>query len=225
MPGVTIGGGNNDAGSAARAADDWKAVRDAADIQYMPLPPARPQPPTDIPEWLKALGRFLEAIFAPIGKLLGMSWPVFQWLLLGVAGLLAAFIAWRVAIEPALDAWRARRPKPEEMHWTPTRAEAVALLEDADRLAAEGRFAEAAHLLLQRSVRQISDARPEWLNAASTAREIAALPMLPEAGRSAFDIIARRVERAYFALRDLDAADWTAARSAYARFAQIELRA
>ncbi|WP_429277019.1 hypothetical protein [Novosphingobium gossypii] len=220
-----MAGGNIDAGSAAPAADDWKAVRDASDIQYAPLPAPKPQPPADIPEWLKALSRFLESIFEPIGKLLGMSWPVFQWVLIGSAVLLAAFILWRLVIEPGLDAWRSRRPRAEEVHWTPTHAEAVALLEDADRLAAEGRFAEAAHLLLQRSVRQISDARPDWLNAASTAREIAALPMLPETGRSAFDVIARRVERAYFALRDLDAADWTAARSAYARFAQIELRA
>ncbi|MEE4452301.1 hypothetical protein [Novosphingobium resinovorum] len=218
---MTIGGGN-EAGSAAQ---DWKAVRDAADIQYTPLPKIKPQPPTDIPEWLKALGRLLEAIFAPIGKLLGMSWPVFQWILIGGAVLLGAFILWRLLLEPGLEAWRGRRPKAEQVHWTPNRAEAVALLEDADRLAAAGRYGEAAHLLLQRSVRQISDARPDWLNPASTAREIAVLPLLPETGRSAFAVIAQRVERAYFALRDLDAGDWTAARTAYAQFAQIELRA
>lgn len=221
MRDVTIGGGN----SAAQAATDWKAVRDTADIQYVPLPDARPEPPTDIPEWLKALGRLLEAIFTPIGRIFGMTWPVFQWVLIAGAVLLALFILWRLLLEPGLEAWRSRRPKAEAVHWVPTQAEAVALLEDADRLAAEGRYGEAAHLLLQRSVRQISDARPDWLNAASTAREIAVLPMLPESGRNAFGVIAQRVERAYFALRDLDSQDWTAARSAYARFAQIELRA
>lgn len=224
MPGVTIGGGT-EAGSAADAARDWKAVRDAADIQFTPLPDPKPVPPTDIPEWLKALGRLLEAIFTPIGKLLGMSWSVFQWILIAGAAALALFILWRLLIEPSLDAWRSRRPKLEEVHWTPTQAEAVALLEDADNLAAQGRYGEAAHLLLRRSVRQISDARPDWLHPASTAREIAVLPMLPESGRSAFAVIAGRVERALFALRDLDAQDWTAARTAYAQFAQVELRA
>ena len=206
-------------------ADDWKAVRDTADIQYAPLPEPRLPDPQTTPEWLKGLGRFLERIFSPIGELLGMSWPVFQYILIALGAALALFLLWRIAIEPLMDKWRMRQPAPEEIHWTPDRAEAVALLEDADRLAAQGQFGEAAHLLLRRSVRQISDARPDWLNAASTAREIAVLPMLPDAGRSAFAVIAERVERAVFALRDLDAGDWDAARSAYARFAQIELRA
>lgn len=219
-----MGSGRN-AGAAASAADDWKAVRDASDIQYTPLPePKIPEVPRETPEWLKSLGRMLEAIFEPIGRLLGMSWPVFQWVLIGLGVGLALFILWRLVLEPTLEQWRNRVPAEEEIHWVPTRAEAVALLEDADRLAAEGRFGEAAHLLLQRSVRQISDARPDWLSAASTAREIAVLPMLPETGRNAFAVIAQRVERAFFALRDLDAQDWAAARSAYAQFAKIELR-
>lgn len=218
-------GGVQGAGSAAGAVDDWKAVRDAADIQYAPLPAVKPPPPTVMPEWLKALGRLLEAIFEPIGRLLGMSWPVFQYVLLALAAALALFLLWRLVVEPLLDRRRNRAGRAEEIHWTPDRAEALALLADADRLASEGRFGEAAHLLLRRSVHQIRDARPEWLNAASTAREIAVLPMLPDAGRRAFAVIAERVERAVFALRDLDAADWTAARGAYAQFAQIALRA
>jgi hypothetical protein len=107
----------------------------------------------------------------------------------------------------------------EEPEWIPDRDAAVALLEDADRLAADGRFGEAAHLLLQRSVHHIAEARPDWLQPASTAREIAVLPMLPERARQAFGAISTRVERSLFALRELDAADWQAARAAYAEFA------
>ena len=106
-----------------------------------------------------------------------------------------------------------------EPEWAPDRAEAIALLEDADRLAAAGRFGEAVHLLLKRSVRHIADARPDWLMPASTAREIAMMPALPEAARQAFGTIAARVERSLFALRDLDSGDWQAAREAYAKFA------
>lgn len=213
------------AGSTARADADWKAVRDAADIQYVPLPAPKVIPAQGPPEWLQALGRFLEALFEPIGRLLGLSWPIFQWVLIAIGAGLALFLFWRLVVEPLLDRRRNRVTEAEEPHWTPDRAEAAALLEDADRLAREGRYGEAAHLLLRRSVRQIRDARPDWLNAASTAREIAVLPRLPEAGRRAFAVIAQRVERAVFALRDLNAEDWNAARSAYAQFAQIELRA
>ena len=53
----------------------------------------------------------------------------------------------------------------------------------------------------------------------STAREISALPALPEAARKAFGTIAERVERSLFALRTLSADDWHAARTAYAEFA------
>ena len=210
--------------AAGDAARDWEAVRHAPDIQYAPLPAAKTPELPHIPEWLKVLGRALEAIFGPIGRFLGMSWPVFQWVLIATAVLLVLFLLWRL-LGPAILARRNRPEAGEAEHWVPTRAEAAALLQEADRLAGEGRFAEATHLLLQRSVRHIADARPDWLFPASTAREIAILPMLPEAGRNAFATIAGRVERSLFALRDLDAQDWAAAREAYARFAQIEFSA
>ena len=93
------------------------------------------------------------------------------------------------------------------------------LLDDADRLAAEGRYDEATHLLLKRSVGQIARARPDLLAPSSTAREIADLRALPEAARGSFAVIAERVERSLFALRGLSADDWQAARAAYAEFA------
>ena len=66
-------------------------------------------------------------------------------------------------------------------------------------------------------------ARPDWLLPASTAREIAMFPKLPERARTAFAVMAERVERSLFALRRLDEADWSAARGAYAQFALAEL--
>lgn len=198
-------------------------MRAASDVQFTPLPPVTTEARA-VPDWLRALGRLLEAMLAPIGRLFGMSWPVFQYVLIGLGALLVLFVLWRL-LWPMIELWRNRRPAIEEAAWTPSRAEAASLLEDADRLAAEGRFAEATHLLLRRSVRHIGDARPDWLVPASTAREISALPMLPDAGRRAFATIADRVERSLFALRDLDAGDWTVARAAYADFARIELRA
>jgi hypothetical protein len=189
-------------------------MRDAADIQYAPVTIPRPAPP---PEWLKAIGEFLRAIFEPIGKAIGLSWPVLQWVLIAVAVAAVGYIVWKL-IEPLLDRPR-RAAQAETPEWTPDRAKAVALLADADRLAEEGRYGEAAHLLLQRSVHHISAARPGWLHPATTSREIALAPRLPERARNAFGEIAAHVERSLFALRELGLDDWQSARRAYADFA------
>ena len=202
--------------AAQDALRDWQAVRDNGALQFTPLPPAEPAKPP--PEWLNSLAKWLRSAFEPIGEALGVSWPVLQWILIGLAVLLALYILWRLVIEPLID-FRAPRAAEAEPEWTPGREAAVALLEDADRLAAAGRYGEATRLLLQRSVHHIAAARPEWLLPASTAREIASLPMLPERARQAFGAISQRVERSLFALRDLDDADWRAARQAYADFA------
>jgi len=207
-------------GPDASWARDWQALRDAGDIQYAPLPPA---PPLQTPDWLKRLGEWLEALFGPLGRWLGLSWPVLEKVLavLGVCAVVA------LVVVLARRWWLARKPHATALQagWTPDRSDALALLEDADRLAALGDHAGAVHLLLKRSVGQIAAARPEWIEPASTAREIAALERLPEAARRAFGVIAGRVERSRFALRALAAEDWQAARSAYAEFALAELRA
>jgi len=200
---------------------DWQQIRDSADIQYAPIPPEQMTPPPEPPGWLTslfdAIGKALGAIFEPLGKLIGLNATLLMWIVIGLTALLVLYIIWRL-VEPLILA--PRKPKPEaEPEWVPDREEAIALLEDADRLAAAGKFGEAVHLLLKRSVRHIADARPEWLLPASTAREIALMPMLSQAARQAFGAIATRVERSVFAMRELDATDWQAAREAYAKFA------
>ena len=192
----------------------WEAVRADETIQFAPVTmPEQPEPPGWLVRLLEAIGEFL----APIGRAFGMSWPVFKWVLLAFAIALLAYLVWRL-LAPLFSLKRAR-PEREEQHWSPDRADALALLEDADRLAAEGRYDEATHLLLRRSVGQIAAARPDWVEPSSTARELALLPALPDAARTAFAAIAERVERSLFALRSLGADDWQAAREAYAEFA------
>ena len=198
---------------ASAAARDWEAIRANPDIQYAPVPPVAPP---ETPEWLKRLQEWLADLLKPLGEALGMSWPVTKWVLIGLALLCLGVIAWRL-IAPLIGL--RRKVLAEEPEWAPDRGEAQALLDDADALAAAGRFEEATHLLLIRSVGQIRAARPDWLEPSSTAREIAALPALPERARTAFSAIAERVERSLFALRNLDADDWRVARSAYADFA------
>ena len=205
---------------AARDLAAWRAVRADGTIQYAPVAP--PQP-TETPEWLLALGRFFERLTRPLGDWLGLDWRWLMWLLIALAAAGALWLAWALLLEPLLARRRAAGAADEA--WTPDRDAALALLADADRLAAEGRYGEAAHLLLQRSVGQIAQAQPDWLTPASTAREIGALRDLPERARAAFATIAEVVERALYALRGAGEGEWRRARAAYAEFALADLGA
>ena len=199
---------------------DWQVVHNDASIQFAPL--QQPKPPEQA-QWLKDFIAWLGHLLGPVGEglawffdLLGLTGPAWPWiggaLLVVTLGLIGwRWLPWRKPGETAEDAG--------DDLWAPVREAALGLLEDADRLADEGRFDEATHLLLQRSVGHIAALRPGLLHPSSTAREIAALPVLSEAARGAFGTIAERVERSLFALRSLDAGDWQTAREAYARFA------
>jgi len=201
-------------------ASDWQALRDDADIQFAPV---KPPEKIETPDWFKQLSEFLGDLFSPLGdgltalgRAIGVSGQVLTWLAVAIGVAVLAYLVWRLLASYQLRRRDAEQAAPE---WTPDAGEALALLEDADRLAAEGRYDEATHLLLKRSVGQIAAARPDLLEPSSTAREIAELPALPQAARGAFTTIAERVERSLFALRRLSADDWHAARAAYAEFA------
>ena len=212
----------------ADALESWREIRDNSDIQFeeIQIVPPEPYEPGWFEEALAAVFGFLGDLLAPIGQLLGISWPVLQWILLALVIVFVLYLLFRT-IGPLAGRSRKSNQAASEPEWQPDQVQSAALLEDADRLAAEGRFDEATHLLLRRSVRQISDAHPDWVDPSSTARELAALPALSDAARSAFATISQRVERSLFALRSLERADWEAARSAYANFAlaRIEGRA
>lgn len=208
------------------APDGWSELRRDSDIQFEPVVIPEPEPPE--PGWfekfMEALSDWLADIFGPIGGMFGSWWPVIQWVLLGLLAVFVFYLIYRLVGPVGLNPKSAREVV-DVPEWTPDRAESLSLLEDADRLAADGRFDEATHLLLKRSVGQIAQARPDWVEPSSTARELAALPALSENARGAFAIISERVERSLFALRSLDRSDWEAARSAYANFALAKIDA
>ena len=223
-------------GAEAPGAAAWRAMRASSDLQFVPIvdPPQKPPP-----EWLVALGRALGKIFgwignaidwalgwlvAPIarflGQILGMNARTIEFALIVLAGAGLLWAAWAL-LWPRLKARRGTpKPAPE---WKPDTNAALALLEDADALAAAGRYDEAARLLLHRSVGEIAASnnggRPDWLAPSSTSREIGANPKLPWRARQAFVVIAREVERSLFALTGLVRDDWERARAAYAEFA------
>lgn len=190
----------------------WRAIRDARDLQFTPLPNWTPAP---TPDWVKALIRCLRNLFEPVGRALGLSWPVMEKILIGLLVLGLALLLWRIGV----GLWAMRRPAPAAPEFHLDAAAARALLDEADALAAQGRFDEATHLLLLRSLEHIAAARPSALTPASTAREIAALDFLSAPARATFGRIAALVEQGRYALHPLGAQDWATARAAYADFA------
>jgi hypothetical protein len=170
------------------------------------------------------LGDALDAFFRSIEKALTGLGPIASILIWTALGLAAAFVVF-VIIREILRAQRresfggAKGPKLEGGDWRPTEAEALALLEDVDRLAAQGRFAEAVHLLLHRSIQDIQGKRPNLVRPALTSRDISGLSALPERARAAFSAIARVVERSHFGGRPVDADAFAECRKTYEDFA------
>ncbi len=209
LPPVTIGAGTDEG-----AREAWRAVRGDPDIQFEPIPPPEaPEPPA----WLAPIGEFLTYIFSFVARAFIFAWPVLQWVLVAAGVALLVLLIARIVGVPVLN--RRTKAEDEETGFTPDRAEAQALLGDADALAAQGRYGEAVRLLLARSIGQIASRRPDLVHPSSTARELSRLETLPEKARAAFTAIARSVERALFALEDLTEHDWHDARAAYADFA------
>lgn len=191
-------------------------MRSDADIQFDPVT-IPPQPPRE-PGWFERFIRWLGEQIGEFGSLFGGSWGWMRWVLLAAFIALVLFILYRL-VEPYLG-WKRKGAEEETLdEWRPDQQASIALLEEADRLAEDGRFDEATHLLLHRSVSQIAAVRPDWVEPSSTARELASFAELPEAARRAFGVIAERVERSVFALRALNRDDWETARRAYADFA------
>ena len=171
--------------------------------------------PPKPPGWLKWLGEVLMWI-AP-----AMQW-VF-WLGLAVAVLTVIVFIGREMGALRWPGPKRASPVAQTMPaWRPEPAKAHALLEDADRLAAQGLYAEAAHLLLHRSIDDVEGHRPRAVRPALTTRDIARLDSLPAAARAPFQLIAEVVERSFFGGREVDAIAFAECRRAYESFALPE---
>jgi hypothetical protein len=139
----------------------------------------------------------------------------FLWTVLAVVAIIIVSAIWRrVRALPKRGPVRAAGG-PSSV-WRPERQQALVLLSEADSLAKGGRFAEAAHLLLLRSVEQIAAKQPTAVKPALTSRDIAAQPSLPRDVSEAFGMITAAVERSLFAGRGIDATEWSRCRAAYA---------
>ncbi len=207
--GLFIGGGVFAPAAFADELDEaHRRLRQQKDLQFSLNPPPQEissQPNPGMVEFL----RFLEPVFTLI------FW----------AGL--AIVVLAILLFIGREVWQARYRRTKEpakapmqqnvYHPEPERARA--LLQDADALAAEGRFEDAVRALLHRSIDDIEQRAPRSVRQAQTGREIARLPVLSPAASEAFAPLVRAVEQSWFGGKRLDQKAYNACRKAYADFA------
>lgn len=125
-----------DSGGSAPAG--WENLLADGDIQFAPV--TIPEIPPRVPGWFERLLNdvfaFLGEWLAPLGAALGASWWWLQWVLLGAAVLFAGLLLVRL-IAPLPGRQSSKAGDVEAEAWRPDAASTLALLGDADRLAAE----------------------------------------------------------------------------------------
>jgi hypothetical protein len=166
----------------------------------------------DPPAWLEPLINFIQYI-APFLNL------IFWGGLIAVAALVIYIIVSDIVRRMPGRASTEAAPETPVPTYKPAPTRAQALLEEADRLAAEGRYSEAARVLLHRSIEDIERQFATTIGPSLTSREIAHIKPLSEHGRSVFSGIARAVEISLFGEQPLAAPQYAACREAYASFA------
>jgi hypothetical protein len=185
-----------------------KALLETRGLQF-DFAGAKPTEPARLPQWLL---NFLEA-----------AGPVLIYVFWGgviAGGLLILYFILREALP---ESWfRGKRTVVATADWRPEPEKARALLGDADALAAAGRFEEAIHMLLFRSIDDLVARRPGHVRPALTSRDIADLAVLPPSARDAFARLAQAVERTFFGGRAAGADEFGAARADYEAFAFAE---
>ena len=194
-------------------AEAHRALLSDSSIQFdLPMQPP-PPPPSPPPAWLRSLAEF----FGTDHPALRVSlWVLAGLFVIAIVALIAARMrGWEYP-------WRRGAGAEADESWRPEEAQARTLLGEADALAAAGRYSEAAHLLLYRSIEDVDERRPETIRKSLTSRDIAGLPAIPERPRGAFARIAMLVERGVFARLALGEGEWRDCRAAYEEFAFAE---
>ena len=170
--------------------------------------------------------READPLLDAIGRAIRVLAPALQYVFWGGVAVIIALIVWMIAREIFRRVAAARpppaaqpAPAPVKPQFRPRRERAQALLSEADRLAAEGRYGEAVHVLLYRSIEDMQQTLPIAIGDALTSREIGKIQYLSERGRAAFQHIADAVETSFFGGRAVDAAGFMACRNAYEAFA------
>jgi len=188
----------------------FRAVKRNDKYQYDLAEPIPRPPPSNFD---RTIGKFFDGLF---GILLPILRIIFY---LGVGALLlgAAYLIGRAFYETRFARPEVKKKEKVDIPlYQPAQAQARILLDEVDKLAAEGRFGEAVHTLLFRSIQDIDRNRPNIVRRSLTAREIGGLSVLTLESRKAFSTIAGVSELAHFGGVLVNEAGFQTARKAYA---------
>ena len=168
---------------------------------------------------LEAIADALSGLFNVLKWLFKYAGPI----LIGLAVLAIIFFVLREFSVFDVSKLIRRRAKSDELKaekasYRPDADMAKTLLSDADALAAAGRFAEAVHSLLFRSIEDIRSQRGD-VEVFLTSREIGDLDDLDLEARTSLQVIIRLVEDSYFGDKPVGEPEWQSARVAYEAFA------
>ncbi|MEP4053028.1 MAG: hypothetical protein ABJN22_12365 [Litorimonas sp.] len=193
--------------------DIERAYRSVKRDEAYQLELAEPIPRRPPSAFEKALGRFFNAIFSFLAPLL----EIIFWLGLGALALGAVYLIGRAVYETRFAKPASKKiEEPDIPLYQPAEAQARILLDEVDKLAAEGRYGEAVHTLLFRSIQDIDRNRPNVVRRSLTAREIGGLSVLTAHARTAFSTIAGVSELAHFGGVSVNKSGFETARNAYA---------
>jgi len=199
---------NSDAFDAA-----FQAMKRDDKLQF-DLPPP-PEPPKL--DWL-------ERFFAGVANFLQAIMPILEVIFYLGLGAIILFILQAIAKVIYETRFKSAPKKVVEAAppplYTPDQEQARILLDEVDALAAEGRYREAVHELLFRSIQDIDIHRPNTIRRSLTSREIASLEILTPTTRKAFATIGDVVETSYFGGKTIGQNEFDICRAAYAQFAE-----
>ena len=196
---------------AVQGTDAWSALMRDRSLQFQ-FPDADLN--TKPPSWLTHFFDFLARHHRPI------QWGL--WVMVAVAVLVVAWLVVRWLVRHDFSSPADAVPQRPLSPWQPSARQARLLLEDADSLAAQGRFDDAVHLLLLVSIQEIGARRPGTVAPALTSREIARLPVLSPLAQQIFSDIAQVVEQSLFGGRAIGAAEFTRCRAAFEQFTRTD---
>ncbi|MFT4089082.1 MAG: hypothetical protein QM645_00025 [Asticcacaulis sp.] len=180
-----------------------------------------PEPNPFMQGIMQAIRDFFRTILEFLWKILEPLGPALPWVAGIVVFVLLVLLASplvRALIRSRFEKLFQRDHLLPETPWRPTAEAAAALLDEIEALAAQGRYDEAVHLLLHRSVADLNAFRPDLVRKHFSARDISAHPLLPEDARPAFREITRWSEKSYFAGQPVGLEGYEACRQAYVDF-------
>jgi hypothetical protein len=159
----------------------------------------------------------------PMGGALGGIAEILLWMTVGVVVIMAVIwvvqaLRYRQADEAVAE------PGPGDEGAAARAAMVARPLGDAEALAAQGRFGEAIHALLLRTIEGLARSLPTGLPRSLTSREIIGRVPMPESARNALSGLVAAVELSYFGTSVPGAAEYQACRARFQEFAQAYVR-